>query len=60
MADNFDPFRNDSGDFDHAGSTNAGAWEANNGGALSPQQADESAASFETRQGAYNYTKESD
>jgi hypothetical protein len=60
MSDNFDPFRNDSGDFDHAGSVNAGRWQADTGGALSPQQADESSGSFDTRFYEYNHTKEND
>jgi hypothetical protein len=41
-----------------AGSSNAGTWEANNNQPLSPQQSRESAASYEQRMSAYNYTKQ--
>jgi hypothetical protein len=60
MSDNFDPFRNDLGDFDHPGSVNAGRWEADTGGPLSPQRPGESAVSYDTRLYEYNHTKESD
>ncbi len=50
-----DSFKNPStGDFDLAGSTNAGTWERNSGSSLTPQQADESWSSFSTRQDSYN------
>jgi hypothetical protein len=41
-----------------AGSANAGTWEANNGGCLSPQQSYESSSSYEQRQAAFNYAKQ--
>lgn len=47
-----DSFKNN-GVWDHAGSTNAGVWEAQRGWQLTPQQADESAASYAARMDAY-------
>jgi hypothetical protein len=54
MADNhkLESFKN-GGQWDIAGSTNAGLWEASRGWQLSPQQSDESAASYAARMEAY-------
>jgi hypothetical protein len=55
MADNTDlnSFKN-GGQWDIPGSTNAGLWEAQRGYQLSPQQSDETAASYAARMDAYN------
>ena len=59
MSDNkdLDAFRNSwNKSFDYAGSQGAGNWQAGQGQPLSGQQSNESWASFQTRQNAYDNT----
>ena len=56
MSDPINSFQSPSG-WTHAGSQNAGQQQAQSGQTSSPQQANESHTSFQTRQAAYDANK---
>jgi hypothetical protein len=57
MSNLLDGFKDNNGNWTHQGSVNAGTWQGQQGQPLAPQQQNESWASYEARNNAYNSNK---